>query len=1044
MFRRWQRGAAEDGTKPTTRKAVYMSLPHFATRYPVTVAMGTLAVVLLGVISMGRLGTDLLPRLETPVITVDLQAHGRSPQEMEERYTRGLEREVSTLTGVRRVYSVTRPGQSVVVVEFHWNTDMEFALLDVQRRAGQYAVDDAITVLDVRQQDPQALPVMRLAVEHRGIDDLDGLLGTIETALKPKLEALPGIAAAEIEGGARKEVKVFLQDHQVEAFGVTPEQVIQRIQAANADVSGGTVRDGGQSYQVKGLGRLHTMDDLRDLIVAERRQTADGRDTVATRVPVFVRDIARVELEYEERETVVRLNGSECVGLAIYKEGDANTVDVVRTVQRAMADLAADLPELRLTVVENQARFIEDAIGEVEAAAVYGALLAVIVLFLFLRHIMVTLVIAVAIPISILATFTLMFFQGLTLNIMTLGGLALGAGMLVDNAIVVIENIYRRLELGADARTASAEGTSEVGVAILAATLTTVSVFLPVVYMHGVTGALFREQAWTVTFSLLASLAVAMTTVPMLTSRLLRARSAAPVKDRWPRYRALLEWTLNHRGSLFMVVAVILAVTAMAARRMHTEFIPKESRGLVHIDLTLPDGARLEVMDQVGSRAGRIIMDLGAGRVTGVYARAGRDPARTTQAGQATGPNHATLSVMLRPGTATGALLEAVEAQLAEIPGLTAQYRLHDTAFEGLAGNRDAPIAVQVVGDDLDLLQSLTARLRQQLDELPAVYNVSTNFQGGQPEIDLNLDPEVAAAFGLTPQVLMRAIERRLAGEVAGELSRDQRSRLIRVGYEPVDLRALRLIRLDSADGAHLTLGDVADPRLVEGPREILRQDQRRIGQVSGYLVDGAVLQEAVRQVRHVLAAMELPPGYRVVLSGEEQERAESFGSLQFALILSVLLVYMVMASLFESLLHPFTVIFSVPLAGVGVVLALFVASEPLSVMAFLGIIMLGGIAVNDAIILVDRINQLRPASGDVRAAVLQAAQDRLRPILMTSATTVLALLPMALGTGQGARLRAPMAVAVIGGLVTATLMTLLVIPTLYELIERLRRRRAS
>lgn len=1021
-----------------------MSLPGFATRYPVTVAMGTLAVVLLGVISMGRLGTDLLPRLETPVITVDLQAPGRSPQEMEERYTRGLEREVSTLTGVRRVYSVTRTGQSVVVVEFHWDTDMEFALLDVQRRAGQYAVDDAITVLDVRQQDPQALPVMRLAVEHRGAEDLDGLLGTIETALKPKLEALPGIAAAEIEGGAGKEVKVFLQDHLVEAFGVTPEQVVQRIQAANADVSGGTLRDGAQSYQVKGLGRLHTMDDLRDLIVAERRQTADGRDTVATRVPVFVRDVARVELEYAERETVVRLNGSECVGLAIYKEGDANTVDVVRTVQRAMADLAADLPELRLTVVENQARFIEDAIGEVEAAAVYGALLAVIVLFLFLRHIMVTLVIAVAIPISILATFTLMFFQGLTLNIMTLGGLALGAGMLVDNAIVVIENIYRRLELGADARTASAEGTSEVGVAILAATLTTVSVFLPVVYMHGVTGALFREQAWTVTFSLLASLAVAMTTVPMLTSRLLRARSAAPVQDRWPRYRALLEWTLNHRGWLLTVVAVIVAVTAVAARRMHTEFIPKESRGLVHIDLTLPDGARLEVMDQVASRAGRIIMDLGAGRVTGVYARAGRDPARAAQAGQATGPNHATLSVLMRPGTATGALLEAIEAQLAEIPGLTAPYRLHDTALEGLAGNRDAPIVVQVVGDDLDLLQSLTARLRQQLDELPAVYNVSTNFQGGQPEIDLNLDPEVTAAFGLTPQVLMRTIERRLAGEVAGELSRDQRSRLIRVGYEPVDLRTLRRIRLDSADGARLTLGDVADPRLVEGPREILRQDQRRIGQVSGYLVDGAVLQEAVQQVRHVLATTELPSGYRVVLSGEEQERAESFGSLQFALILSVLLVYMVMASLFESLLHPFTVIFSVPLAGVGVVLALFLASEPLSVMAFLGIIMLGGIAVNDAIVLVDRINQLRPASVDVRAAVLQAAQDRLRPILMTSATTVLALLPMALGTGQGARLRAPMAVAVIGGLVTATFMTLLVIPTLYELIERLRRRRAT
>ncbi len=1019
-----------------------MSLPSFATRYPVTVAMGTLAVVLLGVISVQRLGTDLLPNLRTPVITVDLQAAGRSPQEMEERYTRGLERSISTVSGVRRVYSVTRAGQSVVVAEFDWDADMDFALLDVQKRTAQYAADEEVDVLDVRQSDPQALPVMRLAVEQPGSADLDLLLGTVKTALKPKLEALPGVASAELEGGAQKEIRVILQDYLLEAFGLTGAQVVQRLQAANADVSGGTLRDGQQSYQVRGLGRLATAADVLEVIVGER-QGALG-DTAAMRVPVFVRDVGRVELAYEDRQTIVRLDGQECVGLAIYKEADANTVGVVRTVQTALQELAADLPELRLTVVENQATFIEQAIGEVKEAAGIGAVLAVVVLLLFLRHAGMTLVIGLAIPISVLGTFTLMYFQGLTLNIMTLGGLALGAGMLVDNAIVVIENVYRRLELGADARTAAAEGTAEVSVAILASTLTTISVFLPVVYVPGVTGELFADQAWTVTFALLASLVVATTTVPMLAARLLRRRLPARAGVRWPRYQACLSWLLDHPLGVLAAVLPLAALTVLGARQLGTEFVPKESRGLLHIDLTLPAGYRLEVTDQVAQRATTSILQMAGGRVLHVYQRVGLDPTRTADLGTATGPNCATLSVAARPGTDTGALVAAVDAQLRQIPDLTVQYRLHDTALEELLADRGAPIQVEISGEDLGLLQELTGQLHQQLAALPAVYNVRTNFQGGQPEVDLRLRPEVAAAFGLTAQSLLGEIERRLTGQIAGELAAEQRSRTIRVGFAPVDLNALRHLPLEGAGGARLTLGDVATPQVVTGPREILRAEQRRLGRVSGYVAPGATLGEAVAQVRQVLAAAALPPGYRLSLAGEERERAESFGSLRFALVLSVLLVYMVMASLFESLVHPFTVMFSVPLAGIGVVLAFWLTGQPLSVMGFIGIIMLAGIAVNDAIILVDRANQLRQTLPTVRAAVLQAAQDRLRPILMTSATTILALLPMAFGVGEGARLRAPMAIAVIGGLVTSTLMTLVVIPLVYTAVERLRARRPA
>ena len=342
-------------------------------------------------------------------------------------------------------------------------------------------------------------------------------------------------------------------------------------------------------------------------------------------------------------------------------------------------------------------------------------------------------------------------------------------------------------------------------------------------------------------------------------------------------------------------------------------------------------------------------------------------------------------------------------------------------------------------GENLDILARITKELQARIEDLPSVYNVRTSFQGGQPEVDLAIRDEVAAAFGLTTQTISRTLERQLSGEVAGELSKDQRTRDIRVKYRDVDLRELHTIQIEGSDGAILTLGDIAELNIIEGPREILREDQRRVGRITGYLTEGRILSEAVADVRAIMKEMVVPSGYRVEIGGEERERAASFESLKFALLLSIVLVYMVMASLFESTLHPFTVMFSVPLAGVGVIFGFYLLGEPLSVMAYIGIIMLGGIAVNDAIILVDRINQLRQAGLTLREAILQGGQDRLRPIMMTSATTILALLPMALGFGEGAKLRAPMAIAVIAGLVTSTLMTLLVIPTMYELIDRLR-----
>ncbi len=1020
-----------------------MSLPEFSTRYPVTVSMMTLAVVLLGVISLDKLGTDLLPNVNTPVITVDLQVPGKAPQEVEERYTRRLERDISTISGVDRVYSITRSGQSVVVAEFDWEADMDFALIDVQKKMGVYATDEDIETLDVVQEDPQALPVMRIAVSPTGDYDLDALLGAVETVVKPKLEALNGVASADVEGDAEKEIRVTLNPYLLEAFGQDADAVITAITSANEDVSGGTLREAQQSYQVKGLGRLEDMEDVRNVIVGARQgvEAAEG-EAAQLQVPVYVRDVGRVALEYEERETIVRLDGVECIGLAVYKEADANTVQVVGAVLAAMGDLRQDLPELRFAVVENQARFIEAAVAEVKEAALYGALLAVVVLFFFLRSWTATLVIGLAIPISILATFTLMYFEGLTLNIMTLGGLALGAGMLVDNAIVVIENIYRHLERGEPANKASAKGASEVGVAIMASTLTTVSVFLPIVYLQGLTSELFKDQAWTVAFSLVSSLAVAMITVPMLTSRFLRRRGGMHTEHRWLRFRAFLDGVLDRKAAVLLLLLAGVAGTVYIARSIETEFIPREDQGLFHLDIALAEGSRLEVTDRVAKRIGQIVREIGGDEVAAVYARSGVDPARLANIGDPTGPNRATLSVSLVAGERRSLpkLVGAIDEQLVDIPELEVKYQLHETALEGMMGEQAAPVQIEIVGDDIAVLRRLCGELKARIETLSSVYNITTSFQGGQPELDLRLREDAVVATGLTVGTILQALERRLSGEIIGELAKDQRSRDIRVGFERVDLRELSKMRIDTPDGAMLALGDLSDPQIVEGPREILREDQRRVGRVLGYLSEDAALGEAIGQIEKVVADMALPHGYRVEIGGEERERQESFADLLFALVLSVVLVYMVMASLFESLLHPFTVMLTVPLAGVGVVWAFWGLGEPLSVMAYIGIIMLGGIAVNDSIVLVDRINQLRVQLPTVREAVLQGAQDRMRPILMTTATTILALVPMAIGLGEGAGLRAPMAIAVIGGLCSSTLMTLLVIPVVYEAFERLRR----
>jgi HAE1 family hydrophobic/amphiphilic exporter-1 len=626
---------------------------------------------------------------------------------------------------------------------------------------------------------------------------------------------------------------------------------------------------------------------------------------------------------------------------------------------------------------------------------------------------------------------------------MTLGGLALGAGMLVDNAIVVIENIFRRRQLGETAEDAAIRGTGEVGVAIFASTLTTIVVFLPIVYVHGVAAELFKDQAWVVAYSLLASLLVAFMLIPALAARLL-AKDTASFKHqhlRFAFYENLLQWAMNHRGMVVLAAIFLMAVSAALLPVVGSEFVPRSGENQLQVDIDLPPGAPLEktsaVLAGVEERTRQILDE----QIGNLFSTVNVRSSQSLFTGAEQGEHRASITVNLakeKSALTPEAAISALRPHL-NLPDITTTFRIRETSLQQTIGTGSAPIVVEVRGNELPTLQETSARVAEALRQLDGLHNVETSFQSGRPEINLHIDRLLAASFGLDVQQIGQRVKERLAGEVVSDFYSEGEDRNIRVAFTPATLAELSDMPIRAPSGAVLRLRDISQLVSGEGPKEIQRHNQSRIAHVTAQLEKGMTLSRAVAAVEKTLINIPLPPDYELRFAGEEASREESFEQMKFALILSIVLVYMVMAALFENLLHPFTILLTLPLAGAGVVFAFLLVGEPLSVMAYIGVIMLAGIAVNNAIVLVDYINRLRAGGMVRREAILQAGRDRLRPILMTTATTILALAPLAIGLGEGARLRAPMAVAVIGGLVTSTLLTLVVIPVVYELIDGVR-----
>ena len=1019
-------------------------LTQFSVNYPVTIAMIVLGVILLGFISFNKLGVDLFPDLNSPRIFVEIKSGERPPEEMEKQFVESIEALSMRQSGVVQVTSVSKVGSAQITVEYAWNKDMDEAFLDLQKSLNDLAQNSNIEELKITQHDPNTSPVMILGLTHSEITDMNEIRKVAESYIRNELVRLEGVAEVELAGQEESEVIIETDMYRLEAQNMSLDEVSSRIQNFNRNVSGGRISELGMQYIVKGVSMLRDKEDFENLIVgykATRVETA-GQTTVE-RAPVFLKDVATVSYGNKEPYNIVHINGERCVGLSIYKETKYNTVKSVEQIEEAMVQIEKALPGYKLTKVTNQGKFISSAINEVQDTALIGILLAVVILFLFLRRIGVTLIVSIAIPISVIATFNLMYFNHLTINIMTLGGLALGAGMLVDNAIVVMENIFRNHESGMNAADSAINGTAEVGGAITASTLTTIVVFLPIVYLHGASGELFKDQAWTVAFSLLSSLFVAIFLIPMLYYRIYRnKKSAVKIKSvKVGSYGRFLEKVLKVKWLVIIISVGLLAGSFLLLPFIGTEFMPKTESREFTIELKLHEGTELERTEGMVKNIENILTDYLGKNLETIYSQAG--PSAGISGDESSvfeGENTAEILVILKEGSAitTESVISSIDKLTENIEGLEVAFKQEQSSLSSILGTSEAPVVVEVRGEDLDEIESVVNQVKEKMLGIGKLFNVQTSIENGAPEVEIKVDRMRAGIYNVDINTVVTQIQDQLEGKNAGQLERDGEMRDITIKVPEKSLNDINDIMITSGTQV-FRLNEIADISMDVSPKEIIRRNQNRIGKVTAQIEKGIALDKVANEIRQATATIDLQPNYRIQVTGEEEKRQESMSNLSFALMLSIVLVYMVLASQFESLVHPFTILLTIPLALVGTILTFFVMGKTLNIMAIIGIIMLAGIAVNNSIILVDRINQLMHDGLDRKSAIIQAGQQRIRPILMTSLTTILALLPLTIGFGESASLRSPMALAVIGGLATSTLLTLVVIPCVFDVLDRLK-----
>ncbi len=1013
-------------------------LAQFSIDYPVTVAMIILGIVLLGIISFSRLGTDLFPDLNNPRIVVEIQSGERPPEEMEKQFVEQMEGTIIRQSGVSNVSSVSKVGSAQITVEYNWDQDMDEAFLDLQKALTAYSQNEDVEELNIFRNDPNASAIMLAAISNPAITDMHDLRKVAQNYIRNELIRVDGIADVRLSGDESKEIIVATNPYLLESHNLSSSDIVSKIQNYNQNVSGGSIEELGQRYIIKGVSIYQSPEDLGHIVVGRTIETDESG--TSKEVPLLLSDVASVTFKNQDPQNIVRLNGKRCVGLSIYKETKFNTVSAIEALNVEFEKIKKALPGYEITVIKNQGQFIDDAIGEVEDSALIGIVFAIIVLFVFLRRIGTTLVVSLAIPISIIATFNLMYFNGLTLNIMTLGGLALGAGMLVDNAIIVVENIFSLLEKGKSLKEAAVEGTAKVGGALVASTLTTIVVFLPIVYLHGASGELFKDQAWTVAFSLLSSLFVAILIIPVLSVLLLGKRpDKLKIKEKnYPGYSRLLGNLLEKRYAVIVGAFVLVGLTYLSLSWVGSEFMPKAKTREFSMEITLPAGSGLDRTSSTIHAMEEIVMETFNENVDFVYTHAGpQTDLSGSEESVFEGENTGFIKVVIAEDSpySSDDFIPVLSDVFSGIEDMEIEYLQDETALQEILGNNEAPFVIEVVGEDLDVLDQLTDMVYAELSKETELYNLKSSFADGVPEVNVVIDRYRAGLFNIGASTIISQLKEFLMGKDAGSIESDGELTDITLKMPDYQLKELDQFVIENGEEQY-RLGELAQISVGTSAKEVIRNNQNRIGRISAHMKGNMPVDQLALKIENTLKQIDFPAGYKYEVKGDEMMRKESFGSLSFALLLSIILVYMVMASQFESLIHPFTILLTIPLAGVGAIAAFLILGKALNIMAYIGLVMLAGIAVNDSIILVDAINQYKKEGMFLKEAIIAAANSRLRPIFMTSLTTILGLLPMTFGFGESAALRSSMAIAVIGGLVTSTLLTLIVIPCVYYVFD--------
>ena len=1117
----------------------------FTTDRPVAVLMVFLAAVVFGYFSFNMLPVMLMPELSYPTLTVRTEYPGAAPEEVENEISRPVEEQLGVVGGLNKISSISRAGISDVVLEFVWGTDMSKATQEALEKLDMVFLPQEAENPLILHFDPSLDPIMELSFSGEG-DRYEGEVGLrrlrriADIQIKRELEKIPGVAAVRVRGGLEEEYHVLLDAAALRGRKLSIQQVIDRLRQENINIAGGTLKEGGSEYMVRAINEYVDLSEIADTIVMR-----NGNQMVR------VKDIARVVRSQKDREILTRTDGSESVQIDLYKEADANIVSVAQAVKDVIKEVNKDQasgPQNQqfgpgggqpfgqqsglaqkiwkeegalLEVVADRSIFIKSSIDEVKNTAILGGLLAVVVLFLFLHDVKTTAIIAVSIPMSLLITFAPMNLMGVSLNIMSLGGLAMGVGMLVDSSIVVLESIFRCREEGDDLRGAAVRGTSEVRGAVIASTLTSICVFFPMVFVEGIAGQAFGDLGMAVVVSLIASLIVAVGFIPMLASRgkvrlndlksegvvwkrflalaafkrsmagshwskypllpyfVLRlvlgsvfellgklllgvaflvfslifrvivplvskgggsllsipVRLAAGVLDRANRvYPRAINGALRSPVSVILIAMVCCGLSFWAATQLDSELLPEVHQGEFTFEVRLPVGTPIEETERILSEVEQAILAEKDGIKT-LLVTFGFDVTNIKRSDE--GEHSARFKVLLEPSRDPVAAEDRVLARLRPLFSMpdVAQRVVRPVLFSSRT-----PIEVEIHGDDLEQLREYSQEAEKQLAALPEVADVESTLKRGAPEIQVVYNRDQIVRFGMNIEQIANQVKNLVKGFEATRFNMKDRRIPIVVRLEEEDRQRLEdigeIVINPGATNA-IPLRAVADLVVGEGPSEIRRVDGNRIALIEANLGE-ASLGGAVRKIQETLrSGVDWPQDMTFLITGQNEEWERSKGSLYLALGLSIFLVYVIMAAQFESLLQPFIIMFTIPLAFIGTIAGLVILDMSLSIVVFLGMIMLAGIVVNNAIVLVDYINTLQRRGMELREAITTAGGVRLRPILMTTATTVLGLLPMGLGLGDGAEIRTPMAIAVIGGLISSTVLTLFVIPTIYYLVER-------